>query len=755
MQPNAAIAAVLLGFSLTATVLQFRRVGRWLAALVVTLAGATAFQHITHVNLGIDTVLFDKSWGTGATVSPGRMGPPATLSYLLLGIGLLLVSARRGGVARGIAPWLGLTAALIAMLTITGYLFGADPLYALPRLTGISLQTAIIIVALGIGLVVAVSEQEPLRTLLSESGSGILTRRTLPFILALPLVLGWTQVWLHNAEIVDVGTGTALLVLAWIVLMCLVLGWSILILRITDRKRLEEQLRQRLYALAAAEERMRSVVNHVIDGIITIDARGIIESFNPSAEKLFGYALAEVLGKNVRMLMPEPYQSEHNCYIDNYMQSGIPQIIGIGREVVGLRKDGSTFPMELAVSEFALEGKRFFTGIIRDITDRKTMERELHELVAELRQVDQRKDEFLATLAHELRNPLAPMRNSLEIMKQAEGDRALVAPALGTLERQLSQMERLIDDLLDVNRINRNRLELRRETAQLQSIIEQALEVSRPLADRFHHRLTVDLPDQPIWLFADPVRLAQVFGNLLRNACKYTDPGGQIRLEAKQQNDQTVVTVSDNGIGITPELRSRIFEMFVQSDSSIERAQGGLGIGLTLVKRLVELHGGTVSAHSEGSGTGSQFVVHLPIAVEQSQPTPAEPIDEAPTIEGMRILVVDDNRDAATSMALLLRMSGGETLTAHDGQDAVSKADAFQPHVILLDIGMPKMNGYEACRAIRQTPHGKDAFIVALTGWGQDEDRQKSRQAGFDGHLIKPVEKSALIQLLSEHLQQV
>jgi signal transduction histidine kinase len=366
-----------------------------------------------------------------------------------------------------------------------------------------------------------------------------------------------------------------------------------------------------------------------------------------------------------------------------------------------------------------------------------------------LREADRRKDEFLAMLAHELRGPLAPLSNMLEVMKRAGGKQELIQQACGTMERQLGQLVRFVDDLLDVSRITRNKLVLRKERAELASVIQQAIETSRPLAQASRHEVGLTLPAQPIYLDADPVRLAQVFTNLLNNACKYTEPGGRIRLSAEPAGGDVVVRVSDTGLGIPPEQLASIFEMFTQVDRSLERAQGGLGIGLTLVKRLVELHGGTVQAFSEGPGRGSEFVVRLPVLL--AQPTDDRPAAAArrEPAGARRVLVVDDNPDSLESLAMLLSISGNETRTAHDGLEALAEAEGFRPELVLLDIGLPKLNGFDAARRIREQPWGKEMVLVALTGWGQDAHRRKAKESGFDLHMVKPVALESLKELLA------
>ncbi len=381
-------------------------------------------------------------------------------------------------------------------------------------------------------------------------------------------------------------------------------------------------------------------------------------------------------------------------------------------------------------------------GVVQDITER-------HQAEEALREADRRKDEFLATLAHELRNPLAPLRNGLQIMKLARGNAVGTEQARAMMERQLAQLVRLVDDLMDVSRISRGKITLRRERVELARVIQQAVETSRPLIEANGHELTITVPPQSVFVEADPTRLAQVVSNLLNNAAKYTEHGGQITLTVRRRGNEVVISVRDTGVGIPPHMLPRIFEMFTQVDRSLERAQGGLGIGLTLVKQLVELHGGAVEAYSEGHGMGSEFVIRLPVLLSLAAENPPGEGEAAPPRAGHRVLVVDDNADAALSLALMLKIMGSDARTAHDGLEALDVAAAFRPDVILLDIGMPKLNGYEVCRRIRAQPWGKDLLIVALTGWGQDEDKRRAREAGFTSHLVKPLDLAALEKLLS------
>ena len=383
-----------------------------------------------------------------------------------------------------------------------------------------------------------------------------------------------------------------------------------------------------------------------------------------------------------------------------------------------------------------------FDGITVDVTERVRQEEALKEAA-------RHKDEFLATLAHELRNPLAPLRNGLQIMRLAAGDPEKLEQARAMMERQLGHMVRLIDDLLDLSRISRGKVELRREPVELAEVVRQAVETSRPALEEAGHELAVRLPSQPILVEADVTRLTQVFANLLNNAAKFTDPGGHIHLTVERQGAQGVVRVRDDGVGIPAYQLPRVFDMFTQVNQSLERSQGGLGIGLSLVRGLVEMHGGSVEAHSEGHGRGSEFVVRLP-AIHPAPEAQTPESSEAARPSGRRVLVVDDNRDAAISLATLLELMGNETRTAYDGLEALEVGAAFRPDLILLDIGMPRLNGYDTARRVREQPWGKAVTLIALTGWGQEEDRRRSAEAGFDTHVVKPVEPAVLETLLAD-----
>ncbi len=478
----------------------------------------------------------------------------------------------------------------------------------------------------------------------------------------------------------------------------------------------------------------------VQDAVVATDLEGIVTYWNEGAARLFGWTAEEMLGRHGGDRFPEPMRT----FVAGQIRETSTGAEWYGEHEID-RKDGSRAWIDAQVSTVIdAEGRPVgILGLGHDITERKRVE-------DALREADRHKNEFLALLAHELRNPLAPIRSGLETLRFTSGDAAIVAQVSSMMERQLGHMIRLIDDLLDISRINRGKIELRRSRVLLADVLNSAVETVRPLIDAAGHRLKVSLPSEPVVLDADLTRLAQVFGNLLSNSTKYTEHGGQIWLTAEVRGDVVSIHVRDSGIGIPSESLPSIFGMYSQADRSIERSTGGLGIGLALVKELVEMHDGTVAAESAGVSQGSIFSVRLPILENWAEPEPLQTSETAPMGEnrGRRILVVDDNEDAARSLARLLRLLGNEVHTAHDGIEATETTDEFRPEIVLMDMGMPRLNGYEATRQIRERPWGRSVTIIALTGWGQDGDKIRSLEAGCDGHLVKPVGLPDLERLL-------
>ncbi|MDP1588832.1 MAG: PAS domain S-box protein, partial [Prosthecobacter sp.] len=665
------------------------------------------------------------------------------------------------------------------------------------------------------------------------------------------------RIMMLNARRLPQGTGTTPLI---------VLG----IEDITERTEAEESLRQ-------SEARKNAILLSAPDAIITMDHEGNFVEFNPAAEKIFGYAQADVLGRPLaEWIIPERLRERHRQGMAHYQATGLGPILNRQIEMPALRADGTEFPAELAIIPIPGSDPPLFTAFLRDITERKQAEDQLraslkevgdlkaavdeHAIVAitdpqgkityvndkfcaiskysreellgqdhriinsgfhpkefirdlwqtithgqvwhgeiknrakdgsfywvdttivpflndqgkprqyvairaditerkqaeaallahaaELAQADRSKDEFLAMLAHELRNPLASMRNAAEILKIPKASADEQTQAQRILGRQIGNMTRIIDDLLDISRITEGKIELRREPVALEAIFTAAVSLARTEVAKRGQKLTVSLPAEAVFLNADTTRLEQVLGNLLGNACKYSGEGSHIALSAGRAADaeppEVIISVRDNGIGIAPELLPRIFDLFVQGSRALDRAHGGLGIGLSLVRRIVKLHGGRVEARSQGSGQGAEFILHLPILREAPPPPPPPPAGAV----SHRILIVDDNEDSARSLAVLKSRRGHETRTAFNGPDALGIAAEFQPEVVLLDIGLPGMDGFEVARQIRAIPSMKGALLIAMSGYGSAEDRAKAVQAGFDQYMVKPVDLDQLREWL-------
>jgi PAS domain S-box-containing protein len=517
---------------------------------------------------------------------------------------------------------------------------------------------------------------------------------------------------------------------------------------VTARKHVEAELARVTVESERRKRLYETILANTPDLAYVFDLNHRFTCANEGLLRMWGMTWDVAIGRNCLELGYEPWHAEmHDREIEEVKATKKP----IRGEVPFAGTFGRRIYDYIFVPVLGPTGEvEAVAGTTRDVTERKQMEDELRRTAAELSEANRRKDEFLATLAHELRNPLAPLRNGLQVLRLAGGDAAAVERSLGMMERQLGHLVHLIDDLLDVSRISRGKIALKKERVDLAAIVQAAVEGSRPQIDAAGHQLTVAMPPAQVYLDADPARLAQVFANLLTNAAKYTDRAGRISLTAQRQGGEVAVAVRDTGIGIAAEHLPRLFEMFSQVSSALERSQGGLGIGLALVKGLVEMHGGTVEARSEGLGAGSEFVVRLPVAGTAARET-ATPVGggEVSRPPGRRILVADDNRDAADSLAEMLRLFGHEVHTAHDGVSAVEAVGRVRPDVAILDIGMPGLNGYAACRRIREQPWGRAMTLVALTGWGQEEDRRRAAEAGFDHHLTKPVDPAALEGLLA------
>lgn len=501
---------------------------------------------------------------------------------------------------------------------------------------------------------------------------------------------------------------------------------------ITHRKDAEDRLR-----------RSEAIYRHLADanlfGVGFGNGRGGITFVNDEMLRMMGRTRADFEAGHINWM--EAIAPEFRETAVRETQRLLREGRAKGHESAFLRPDGGRTPY-LAAAALVTPGEDLHVSIALDLSEIKSAE-------AALREADRKKDEFLAMLAHELRNPLAPIVTVLELMRRSAADPARVERLRETMQRQVAHVVRLVDDLMDVSRIKSNKLQLNKGRIELSTVLRDALEVAGPHCEELGHRIDVRLPPESLWLDADRVRLTQVFGNLLTNACKYTLPGGSIWLRATREADDVVVSVADTGVGIPRDMLSSVFDAFTQVDSTIGKSRGGLGIGLSLVKWLVEMHGGVVTAHSDGPGRGSQFLVRLPLTGPAKTSAAPQPLNLTSPLAGRRILIVDDNEDNARTLAELVELDQGQPRIAFDGHSALQEIGVCWPDIVLLDIGLPGMSGYQVCERIRSQASGKDVVIVALTGWGQEEDRRRSRQAGFDGHLAKPVSYSELTRLLA------
>lgn len=497
---------------------------------------------------------------------------------------------------------------------------------------------------------------------------------------------------------------------------------------VTERKQAEET-RQRLAAIVESSD----------DIIISKDLDGTVTSWNRGAEQILGYAAEEVVGKHISMLMPPDYRDDTERILGRVRRGEKVDHY----ETKRVRKDGTVIDVSVTASPIRDATGRIIgaSKVARDITQQKRIE-------AERAEADRRKDEFLAMLAHELRNPLAAIGNAVHLTSRSGGVLEHIDWAMDVITRQMKHLTRLIDDLLDVSRISRGKIGLRRAVLDLAPIVDHAVATTRPLVEERKHTLEVDIDRGNLWVDGDPTRLEQVLTNLLNNAAKYSDNGGLIRVSARTEGDEVVLSIQDRGVGIPPEHIPLMFELFAQGDRTLARSEGGLGIGLTVVKKLVEMHGGTIEARSEGTGKGSEFTVRLPRA---RRPSAAATGSRAPRAEGRRarVLVVDDNVDTARGLARLLKLIGHEVAVAHDGHEAIEKARDLHPEFVLLDIGLPGMDGYKVASKLRGEACCRESVIIAVSGYGQEEDRRRSREAGIDHHLVKPLDHDALLSLLS------
>ena len=860
-QPNTAVLLLLSGIALLCVQGRARRLGVALGALVGIVGALLVLQFVLGADLGFNSPMaFGRRWGHAGTLAPGRAGPPASICFVLIGAGLVLMGggSHRMPSARRWVAGLGVAVCTVMTFSLVGYVVGARTFFALPGLSFIASHTATMLFALGAALVVVVPEHEPMRTLLAGSRAGFAARRALPVLIIVSLIATWFGAKGEALGLYDAATARA-----WTLTIFLLVSVGLLWRALLAWGRREE-------AQAASEHRVGELLGSITDGFLSLDRDWRFTFLNDVMVERLGGPRERLLGGNLWELFPEVVKTEAHSQLGRAMADRIAveyemyyppwqrwfrdnaypmadgglavysrditdrkaadaalirsqttlhelveqapfgvYIVDAGFRIAQMNRGSQhgafanvrpvigrdfadamriLWPEDVAVEIIATFRRTLETGepfrsadyvhpradieaveayewelhrilladgshgvvcYYYDSTRLRLAEQSLKRAIESLRDADRAKDEFLATLAHELRNPLAPVRNAVHLLRRLGPATAELQWARDVIERQVEQMTRLIDDLLDVSRISRGRIEMRRERIDLASVVAHAVEASRPFIDAGRHELLVHLPAEPMWLDADVARMAQAICNLLNNAAKYSEPGGLVVLSARRLDQEVEISVRDTGVGIPPDMLTRVFDMFTQVDATLDKSQGGLGIGLTLTKRLVELHGGRIEARSDGVGLGSEFVVHLPLAADATLSQPkAQPATSLPPVRPLRIVVVDDNRDGADSLALALQLAGHETRTAHDGLQGLEIAEEFRPEVALLDLGLPGMDGFDLARAIRRRPWGAGVVLVAITGWGQAEDRRRSREAGFDHHLTKPLAPQQLLELL-------
>ncbi len=515
---------------------------------------------------------------------------------------------------------------------------------------------------------------------------------------------------------------------------------------VTDRRRAEA-------AMKHSEVRYRRLFQKAKDGILILDAdTGKVIDANPFMTDLLGYSHEEFLGKELWEIGLFRDIEQSRAAYRELQAKGYVRYENLPLE----SRSGHKVEVEFVSNVYGENSHQVVQCNVRDITERSRLQRQVQEQAAALADLDRRKDEFLAMLSHELRNPLTPILNAALLLRLHSNrnrlhgiENPVLQQSATIIERQVGQLARIVDELLEVSRITTGRIQLQRERIALAVVVENAAATVRSLIDQRKHELTVSLPPQAIWLDADAARLEQVVVNLLTNAAKYTDPGGHVWVTLQQEGEEAVLRVRDTGVGIAPEVLPRIFDLFTQAERSLDRSQGGLGIGLALVQRLVEMHGGTVTASST-LGQGSEFVVRLPVVPPPEPQASSPPTEKAePTKPSLRVLVVDDNVDTVTTLALLVQESGHEVRTAYDGSAVLEAALDYRPNVVLLDIGLPGLNGFEVAKRLRQQPALQNAVLVAMTGYGRDSDRQRSQEAGFDHHLVKPGDFGKVLDILA------
>jgi signal transduction histidine kinase/CheY-like chemotaxis protein len=765
IQPNTSIAAAVAGIGLVLLANGRRRAAAALGT-VVGLIGVTAlFQHVAGVDLGIDTLLmFDRSWGRLATLAPGRMGPPASIAWTLTGTALVLLLGGPG--CRRSVSFIGAAVASIAALSLTGYLFGADPLYTVPWLTAIAVQTSSTLLAVGIGLMAAVPDREPMRSLSEDTAAGVLIRRVLPLVVVVPVLAGFLRLWGQNAGLYDTPMGTALLVLVLIGFLCGVVWWgaaaarrhevaaSALNARLeTSVRELEAVFRAAPVGIALARDARGE---HIQVNATFAEMLGVTDAANVS---LTGPAAARlpfrIVDEQGREIPPRslPLQTAARTG-----QATFDATIVIERaDGTRITASGSAVPVSRTAgrTEGAIAVFMDVTGERRAAAEREDLLAIAERARADAERANRAKDEFLAVLSHELRSPLNAMLGWVHVLRRAGKGDPMIGRAVETLERNIWAQAQVINDLLDISRIASGKLQLERSRVDLTAVVAGAVESMRPMAAERRLTLELALPAGRLDVDGDAARLQQVVGNVLHNAVKFTPEGGRIAVRLREVDGQAEVTIEDSGEGIDPALLPHVFDKFVQGEASTIRRHGGLGLGLAIVKQLTALHRGTIAAASAGPGRGSTFTIVLPLAPPAIERTPGALVSggsgNATSLAALDILLVEDDRDSREALGIALEDGGARVRRTESVREALDAYDTRPPDVLVSDIGLPGEDGYLLIRAIREREDGgvRRTLAIAVSGFASRQDREAALRAGFDAHLGKPVEPAALVKRLA------
>ncbi|MEP6668546.1 MAG: PAS domain S-box protein [Chthoniobacter sp.] len=712
------------------------------AALIGTL---TAMEDIAGINIGIDQLLGPATMpgdlGNASVRHPGRMSLNAALSMSFLGVALLGLDwkVRLGRQRFWVSPVFALLATLPVSLGLVGYLLGLTNFTGILRSTNILFHTAASLLALALGCLAARPERPPVRRILSPGADGLLLRWTLPGSVVLLLTLGWCIGRGRAAGLVVAGEGSAMMLYGGLVL---IFGLLFVASRAVSRQ--EAQARASALALQEGQERSRAIVDTALDAVLLMDDAGIIVDWNPAAEQIFGWHREEVIGQPLaERIIPEDLRAAHYRGMAHLKETGHGPVFGKRLELPALRRDGTTFPVELSINPLPGPEPTLFVGFIRDITNRQAADEKLRAAKEAAEAALRTKDNFVAALSHELRTPLTPVLLCTAALRQDERLPADVRGQMAMMERNIALEARLIDDLLDLTRINRGKFRLRTEPCDTHSLLHHALEIVRDEARAKRIALDLDLSAERFGVTGDPARLQQVFWNLLRNAVKFTSAGGRVTIQTRDEadRDRLIIAISDTGVGFAPEAAEQIFQPFEQAGRDNDHGLGGLGLGLAIARAIVDLHGGTIQAHSLGAGQGATFIVEFPdpiMAPHGMLTANVNKPDDRTVFTPRRILLVEDHEPTLNVLTRLLTHAGHEVIPAQSVAAAQAAAANQRFDILVSDLGLPDGTGWELMTLLRAQYPNLPA--VALSGYGMDEDLQRTRDAGFATHLVKPVD---------------